>query len=288
MKKKVLCVLLSCTLLLSNNLFIAQAKEDSSDDWMLQELIDYEPYQELIKEHPNTEKVATKTKYILSEIVSDQNDNIIKSTEKSFSNQKSMDLYQKQLEEENKASDVSMSIVSPGETKYNTSYTKIRVGLSLYKLSSDYFFVAFVYDWLTPPPTTLLDYTKGAVGLCLDSGMSINASSIGGRVSATLLSGEEDMLNTVNGRLMIKSDSINGIGYAFSLPYATSDISGVISCNAYKNTPNTDYCSAFGEYDVVSKTLNLDDFSVSWPAGISFNVNTDRTRYTYGDALNIK
>jgi hypothetical protein len=37
-----------------------------------------------------------------------------------------------------------------------------------------------------------------------------------------------------------------------------------------KNTPNTNYCSAFGEYDVVNKTLNLDDFTISWPAGMVY------------------
>lgn len=240
-------------------------------------------------EYPNAQKAYSKTEFILNEIVSDQNGNIIKTTEKTFSDKKSMDIYQKDKEAKNKESDVTIFTVEPGQTVYSTNYTQIQVGLSLYKYSSDYYFVAFVYDWLTPPPTTLLDYTHGAVGLGLESLMSMNGTSFAGRVTAVLLtSGTVDERTTYNGGLMIKSDSNNAIGYAFSLPYATSDIYGVISCSAYKGTPATNYCSAFGEYNSINRSINFNEFSISYPAGISFNVSTTRARYTYGDALHLQ
>ena len=68
---------------------------------------------------------------------------------------------------------------------------------------------------------------------------------------------------------------------------ATSDVYGVISCSAYKSMSGNTSCAAFGEYDSVSFSLDLKNITVSFPAGISFNALTTRTRYTFGDSLNI-
>ena len=273
-----------------NNAFIAQAqaKQIYSNDWMYEKLKDYEPYQELIKEYPNAKKVDSNTKYILSEIVSDQNGKIIKATEKNFSDQKSMEKYQKEKELKNNQSDYDILTVNPGGTVYNTTYSQIQIGLSLYQYTSNNFFVACVYDWLTPPPETLLDYTKGAVGLALDSMMAMNGNTYGGRVTAVSITGEVKDYTSYNGGISIQAQGNNAIGYGFSLPYVTTDIYGVISCEAYKSVPNANYCSAFGEYDSVTYSIDVKNFSISFPAGISFNTATLKDRYTINDALNIR
>ncbi|MDF2872062.1 MAG: hypothetical protein K0R05_3637 [Anaerocolumna sp.] len=255
---------------------------------MSEQLKDYEPYQELIKEYPNAQKVQSNTNYILSEIVSDQNGEIIKTTEKTFSDRKSMDKYQEEKEIENIQSNFNVYTVNPGETVYNTTYTQMQIGLSLYKYTSNRLFVACVYDWLTPP-ATLLDYTKGIVGLALASMMSMDGSSYAGRVTAVqITSGKVKNYTSSNGRLSIQATGNNTIGYFFSLPYASSDVYGVISCEAYKNFPEVNYCNAFGEYDSINYILDISNFSVSYPTGISIGTANVKTPYTVNDALNLR
>ena len=288
MKKKIISILLVMSLLVCNSTFISQAKSDSADDWMVKQLKDYEPYQELMKNHPDAQKVHGKTEYILNEIISDQNDEIIKTTKKTFTSQDSMDKYQKDRESKNKESNVTLFSIIPDSTKYSTQYTKIKIGLTLYKYSSSRFFVACVFDWLTPPPYNLIRCTDGAIGLALDSGMSMDGTSYAGRVTSV----EEargivkDYISS-EGKLKINADSANAIGAVFHIPYPTSDIYGILSCNAYKNAPSIQYCSAFAEYDSVGISLSPSSISVSFPAGISFDLLTSRTRYTYQDALSI-
>ena len=285
--KKFISAVLLLSLLVCNNTFIAKAEQITSSNWISEQLKDYEPYQELIKEYPNAKKVQSNTNYILSEIVSDQNGEIIKTTEKTFSDKKSMDKYQE--EKENIQSDFNVNTVNPGQTEYNTSYSQMQIGLSLYQYSSSRFFVACVYDWLTPPLATLLDYTKGIVGLSLDSMMSMDRNTYAGRVTAVLLtSGKVESYTTSNGGISIQASSTNAIGYSFSLPYASSDAYGVISCEAYKNFPDVDYCGAFGEYDSLSYILDISNFSVSYPYGISIGTANVKTPYTINDALNLQ
>ncbi len=287
--KKIISGVLLLSLLVCNNAFIAKAEQDTSSNWMSEQLKDYEPYQELIKEYPNAQKVQSNTNYILSEIVSDQNGVIIKTTEKTFSDQESMDKYQEEKEIENIQTNFNVNTVNPGQTVYNTTYTQMLIGLSLYKYTSNRFFVACVYDWLTPPPATLLDYTKGIVGLALDSMMSMDGSTYAGRVTAVqITSGKVETYTSYNGGLSIQATGNNAIGYSFSLPYASSDAYGVISCEAYKNFPSVNYCSAFGEYDSLNYILDISNFSVSYPYGISIGTAHVKTPYTVNDALNLQ
>lgn len=282
--KKIISALL-LLLLVCNTPFIANAQQISTNDWISEQLKDYEPYQKLIKEHPKAQQVQSNTKYVLTEIVSDQNGEILKTNEITFSNKKSMDKYQKEKEE---VINIQPYIVNPGGTVYNTSYTQMRIGLCLFKYSSERFFVACVYDWLTPPPATLLDYTKGAACLALDSMMSMDRSTYAGYVTGVLLSGGSETKASYDGKLSIQASGTNAIGYSFSFPFASSDINGVISCEAVKNFPSVNYCSAFGEYDSVNYSFDISNFSVSYPYGISFNTATVKTPYTINDALNLK
>lgn len=288
MKKFITAVLL-LSLLVCNNTFIANAGQITSSNWMSELLKDYEPYQELIKEYPNANKVQSNTNYILSEIVSDQNGEIFKTTEKTFSDKNSMDKYQEKREVENIQSDFNVNTVNPGQTVYNTTYTQMRIGLTLYKYTSDRFFVACVYDWLTPPPATLLDYTKGIVGLALDSMMSMDRTTYAGRVTAVqITSGQVDNYTTSNGGITIQASGNNAIGYSFSLPYASSDVYGVISCEANKNFAGVNYNSAFGEYDSLSYIFDINNFSVSYPFGISIGTANVKTPFTISDGLNLQ
>lgn len=256
-----------------------------SDDWISKSLIDYEPLQNLLLEYPDASKVEDKTSYILDVTTKNSKGDILKKEKKTFSNLEDMETYVAVSENE-----IVPYSIEHGETAYKT-YTKMRVGLTLYKYSSSYYFVAFVYEWLTPPSTSAFtNMTEGVVGLALDTGLSMDGSSYAGRLTINYWDHTETRTNS-NGGLSIQATGTQGIGYPFSFynpnKYADS-AEGVISCKAYKQAPNFEYVSAYGEYADVSMTLDLDNFSVSIPAGISFNLATSKTSYSIQDTLTVK
>ncbi len=258
------------------------------DNWISESLSDYEPLQTLIKKHPEAKMVENSTKYILTEITKDKEGNVLEANEKVFTNISSMQKYENQLKKEN---NIVPYTIGDQETKYKT-YAKMKVGLSMYKYSSSRFFVAFVYDWLTVPEYDLLTYYKAVVGLALDSGLSMDSSSYGGRVTLTNINGDTIMRNSLNGGVDIKATGTQGIGYKIKESHqwngAIVDMEGVISCEANKNQPTDNFCSAYGEYAHVSTTLNLDNFSVSLDGGISFGLTTTKTPYSFQDSLYIR
>lgn len=283
MKKKILTVILMMALLAINFSYV-QAETIPTEDWISEKLIDYEPLQELIREYPKTKKVQVRTEYKLNETITDEEGKVVKINEKTFSDKKSMDKYQKEREKKTKNSDISTLSILPGETKYNYNYSQLKIGLAFYKYSSNYFFVACVYDWITKPYFSTVTRTNGIVGLALGDGLSMDGSSYEGRVSIDWAGSTEDLTKS-DGGLSIKAGSPNAIGYSFHVSHMSSDIYGVISCKAYKTSNQYSYASAFGEYDNVYTKLG--GFSISYPAGISVGIGTTRDRYTIQDSLYI-
>lgn len=278
-------ILMIATILTFSSITVQAA--DTHDNWTSQILSDYEPFQKMLREDPNAKMIQNNTEYLLTETIKDKEGNILETNEKTFSTMSSMLNYENQLKQKDM---IRIYSIGDGETKYKT-YTKMRVGLSLYKYTNGKFFVAFIYDWLTTPDYDILSYYKAVVGLALDSGLTMDGTSYSGRVSIKNIANQDIMRNTLNGGVVIQATGTQGIGYKIKESHqkigAIKDMEGVISCDAYKTSPSYTYCSAYGEYADVSLTLNLDDFSVSIPAGISFGFGTTKTSYNYQDALYI-
>lgn len=300
--KKILNTTLSLlmVMLLTLNFTNVQAVSTvtSDDDWISQALSDYEPLQSLINEYPETVLIQNDTEYILNETKKDKDGNILETNRKNFSSLLSMQKYEKKLKEGKNVKELSDGTViifsiGDGETKYSTSYSKIKVGLSLYKYSSEKFFVANVYEWLTTPDVNWYYDHKAVVGLSLGSQLSMDGpSTYGGRVTLTNYLGETFMRNNLNGGLTIQATNAEGIGYSINENAQhiglISGIEGVLSCKATQTNPSDTACSAFAEYDYVSATLGLNNFSVSFPGGISFSSATTKTRYTYQNTLDLR
>ncbi|WP_312698849.1 hypothetical protein [Sedimentibacter sp.] len=288
--KKILRITLSLFLvmILTVNLFNVQAVTVSEEDWISKALSDYEPLQSMLEQYPNAEKVQSNIKYVLTETIKDKDGEILNITQKNFDNLSKMQNYEEQLVEIN---NITPYVVGDGETKYKT-YTKMRVGLALYKYNSNRFFVAFVYDWLTQPDYDALLKYKGVVGLALDSGLSMDGTSYAGRVTMKIIDGSTIMRNTQNGGVNIKATGTQGIGYKIEESAQNTglilEMEGVISCEAIKTSSNIIATSAFGEYAYVGFTPNLNSFSVSFPKGVSFGIGTTKTPYTYQDALDLR
>lgn len=283
------------------NTHAAQTPVSTSDDWISQALSDYEPLQTLKKEYPNTEMVENNTKYILNETEKDKNGNILAVKKREFLNESDLDKYLDKIKkeeikkgkkiEEKKDGTVSIYLIEDGETVYNNSYTKLKIGLSLYKYSSEKFFVACVYEYKTKPEIDLTYHHKGIAGLALGTQLAMDGkSSYGGRVTITNYLGEKTVRNNLNDGLDIQATGTQGIGYR--IHEAETDLGlitgleGVISCTATQTNPTDTSCSAFGEYDYLS--ISLGGFSVSYPSGISVGTGTVRTRYTIQDALDLR
>lgn len=278
----------------------AQTPVSTSDDWISQALSDYEQLQTLKKKYPDTEMVENTTKYILNETKKDKDGNTLAVNKREFSNDSDLEKYLDKIKkeeikkekkvEEKKDGTVTTYMVEDGQTKYVT-YTKIKVGLALYKYSSEKFFVACVYTYTTKPEIDLTYHHQGIAGLALGTQLAMDGqSSYGGRVTITNYLGEETVRNTINGELSIQATGTQGIGY--SVHESETDLGlitgleGVISCTATQTNPSDTVCSAFGEYDYVRSTIG--GFSVSYPSGISVGLATVRTRYTIQDALDLR
>lgn len=282
--KKTLILMIATILTFSS---ITVQADDTHNNWVSQILNDYEPFQKMIKQNPNAKMVQNNTEYLLTETIKDKEGNILETNKQTFSTMSNMIAYENQLKQKDM---IRVYSIGDGEIKYKT-YTKMKVGLALYKYNSSEFFVAFVYDWLTQPDYDIFTYYKAVVGLALDSGLVMDGTSYGGRVTLKLINGNTIIRNDLNGGVSIKATGTQGIGYKIKESHQTNgaivDMEGVISCDAYKASPSYNYCSAYGEYADVSYTFNLDSFSVSFPAGISFSAATEKTSYNYQDALYI-
>lgn len=259
----------------------------ASDNWITACLSDYEPLQSLLEEYPDAKLVQTSTTYILNKVTVDDKGNILKREEKKFPSLSSLEKY----EEMSKKSDVLMpNTVRDGGETY-TDYSKIRIGLALYRYSSTRFFVASTYEWLEPFDYDYLLEYKAAVGLAVGDGLSMEGSSYAGRVTMTNIRG--DIIQKTNGNgLRIQATGAYGIGYSFTQKAQRDGVikhmQGVISCTAYKTSSAITNCPAYGEYADVSFSLDLDNFSVSIPAGISFNLFTSYTAYSHQDNLDLR
>lgn len=278
-------ILMIATILTFSSITVQAA--DTHDNWTSQILNDYEPFQKMLREDPNAKMIQNSTEYLLAETIKDKEGNVIETSEKTFATMSSMIAYENQLKQKDM---IRIYSIGDGETKYKT-YTKMRVGLSLYKYTNGKFFVSFVYDWLTKPGYDIFTYYKAVVGLALDSGLTMDGTSYGGRVSMKFINGTTLMKNNLNGGVFIQAAGTQGIGYKIKESHQTNgeivNMNGVISCDAYKTSSASSYCSAYGEYADVNVTLDLDDFSVSIPGGISFGFGTNKTPYNYQDALYI-
>jgi|GEM_PF-1627209 len=278
----------------------AQTPVSTSDDWISQALSDYEPLQTLKKEYPDTEMVENTTKYILNETEEDKDGNTLAVKKREFLNDSDLEKYLDKIKkeeikkgkkvEEKKDGTVSIYLIEDGQTKYVT-YTKLKIGLSLYKYTSEKFFVACVYNYTTKPEIDLTYHHQGIAGLALGPQLAMDGqSSYGGRVTITNYLGEKTVRNNLNGGLSIQATGTQGIGY--SVHETETDLGlitgleGVISCTATQTNSSDTVCSAFGEYDFVRSGLG--GFSVSYPSGISVGLVTIRTRYTIQDALNLR
>lgn len=263
-----------------------------------------------MKDYPNTKNVSNETFYVLYETTVDNEGNVLKNTKNTFKSEKEMNSFE-QLRKEEKSKEikkiessiVSFSIPSDGSTEY-TYYSSMKMGLSLYKFTSSRFFTACTYEWLSLPAPGIGSTSKlqAVVGLSLAPQLTMDASTYGGRVSyttnylyGTQIGQASYNRNNSNGGISIQATGAQGIGFSFTTPHYTganyeivTSMSGVISCIAYKSNTLDQYCSIFGEYDDVSLTLSLSNFSVSYPLGISFGLATSRTRYTAQGALDIR
>lgn len=287
MRRKVLSLLLIAVLISSS--FIpskVKAETVSDNNWIKEKLSDYEPLQELLKEYPDASLVQSNTEYILNTVTHDSAGNVIKSEQKAFSDLNSLTSYKSS--QESLTSLVSPYVVSPGGAVY-VSYGWVRVGLATYKYTSTQFFVSAVYDWLQIPIFGRNLY-QGLVGLAFDSNLSMTNGSYAGRATLYNINGRTVKdYTTSNGSLSIGAVAANSIAFSFSYFTTASgeitDMDGVISCTALKNSINS-YCNAFGEYDDVS--IGLGGFNVSYPAGISVGASTVRDRYTIQDSLDVR
>ena len=295
MKKKIISFMLALSMVMacvpSVNAKAAEKpmhqleEETAENDWINEMLEHYEPYLELKKEYPEISKVYSKTEYVLSEMTADKNGNIVKTNNTKFSNLEEM--REEHIQKEAKSGvSYGARAVMPGQLSYKT-YAEIQIGIALMQYADGSYFVAFLYDWLTMPEFNLVTRCDAAVALALDSGMTMEGSSYEGLVVIEDVSGEPEEFSTENERLSVKASSANAIGYNFRVSYMPTDIYGLISCNAYKNEKDIDYCSVFGEYDTIKFSLNPSNFSVSYPAGLSFGFGTSRDRYTIQEALYI-
>ncbi|MGB8454778.1 MAG: hypothetical protein WCD89_20910 [Anaerocolumna sp.] len=285
MKKIVFSLLLIATLLVPNFVQV-EAKEVSNDAWIEEKLSDYEPLIEIKKENSDLKLVQSNTEYILTTVVKDSAGNVLHSKKNQFSDLESLNSY-KSVQQSMKVV-VTPSTVSPGDTTYE-EYDTIKVGLSLYKYSTNRFFVACVYDFTGGFFVNPINY-RGIAGLALDSNMAMEgSSSYAGRISLYRNGTLMKEFSTNAGNLSIKASSSNAIGYSYSYTLTGNNpldhYEGVISCTALKNSTNT-YCSAFGEYDWLYSSLS--GFSVSYPLGISVSGSTERDRYTIQEPLDIR
>jgi hypothetical protein len=285
MKKKVLSLFLA-VVMISSNFIQVQAQEVSNDAWIEEQLSDYQPLLDIKNKYSDVKEVQSNTEYILTTVTKDENGNLIHSKQDKFSDLESLNNYKEVQESMNER--IAPFTVSPGGTSY-VEYGYTRVGLSLYKYSSNRFFIACVYDWsaiFALPP----NYYRGIAALALDSNMVMEgSSSYAGRVSLYRNGTLMQQYSTSTGNLSIQASSANAIGYSYS--YRMPDNSsldhyeGVISCTALKNSTNN-LCSAFGEYDYLYNALS--GFSVSYPWGISVGASTERDRYTIQEPLDIR
>lgn len=303
MKKKLFSLVLIVSLMANSGFVKANAEvieDNQAVEWFDERMQDYEPYQEKLEEYPEMENVQASISYILIEDSIDKKGNVIDTNQEVFDNLDDMNAYE---EEKLESNNIKPFVVNPGDIVYKT-YSKMKVGLALYKYTSSRFFVSYTYEWLTLPSPGAISTNKirAVVGLALNPQLSIDSSTYDGRVSyttdwvqGTQFGQTSYMKNVSNGGITIKPSGTQGIGYSFSVPHYTganfnivTSMSGNISCTAFKSNTNDNYCSALGSYADVTTTLSLDSFSVSIPAGISFGAATSYSSYNLQDSLYIK
>ena len=280
MKKK----LISLVLILVFSLSPIQAQA-ATNDWMALELSDYEPFQEILRDHPDATIVQSNTSYVLTETIKNDNGDIVSLKAIKFSSLANMNNYQRVARDQEL---VIPNTISPGNTYYVT-YSKMQVGLQFlrYSTGSGYeYFVACLYNWLTPPDMNVLEQTVGVVGLALDTGLVMNGGSYDSRMTY-VRSGQ-----TYREYPSVMATGTQGIGYCFNIVndviYNVTSMSGVISCTAKKSFPSAELVSAYGEYAAVNYTLDLTSFSVSLSGGISFRLATSKTPYSVQDNLDVR
>lgn len=287
MKRKAVSLLLALVIFTSNFTQV-QAQEVENGNWIEEKLSDYEPLQKFLKEYPDAKLVQNNTEYILNTVTQDEAGNVISSKKTSFPDLESMNSYDSVQQDMNNV--ISPFTISPGGSVYKTYSNKIKVGLSTYKYSTTRYFISCTFQWLTTPAPASRDTIMGLAALALDSNMVMDGNTYGGRVSIYDGTTVKKMFNTTSGNLTVKASGINSIGFDFKypvpVPLYVNGMDGVISCEALVNSQNK-YCSIFGEYDDVTSALDLSNFSVSYPAGISVGIGTVRNQYTIQDALTI-
>lgn len=268
-----------------------------TNDWIAEYLADYKPLQTLLEEYPDTELVQQNTTYILNENIEDKEGNVIKSDQKAFSSISELENYENSakrldlLTSKITTIGVGENLITPNTvsngTPFYKTYSKIKMGLSLYRYSSTSFMVACTYDWIDGFDYDLLYNYKAVIGLALGSGLSMLGNSYDGRITMTVIGG-----SVVEKTPEVRATGTSGIGYSIKVNAQTygmlKDMQGVISCTAKKVANSIVNCPAYGEYAAVTSTLSLYNFSVSIPAGISFGSATVSTPYSIQDNLDLR
>lgn len=290
--KKNMLILIICVLTIFNSINVRAA--ENGNDWIGEILKDHESFQELILKHPDAVRVQEETSYIFTVEKYNSSGKLIDTEEKRFSDISKLEEYKDEITmnlETNSSNNAVMPlIIEDGETRY-VDYNTVKVGLALYKYSSNRFYVAFVCEGKVPelPPFGLpSEFLDSVLGLALGNGLVMDGTSYAGRITYYTPFQGEYVESTVNGRLSIRPTGTEGIGFhSKTFKGSQKTFQGVISCTALKQGTNSDYVSAYGEYAKINLSLDPTSFSVSIPAGISFNLATTKTAYPIQDALDL-
>jgi hypothetical protein len=279
MRKKLFSLLLVAIMLVINVSTVPAQAKVNKPNWVTKMEKEDQPLIDTLKEYPNAELIQTKVSYVLDIAIKDENGNIIQTGKKSFSDIASMNAYEKKLNETNVDS-IKIQDINPGSGK-TLNFSAMQVSLALYKLTSTKYSIHSSFQSLSAPIVNWIGQCMGAVGLAVDSNLSVDGSSYEGHFSYTNAGG------TFTPSISVLPRGSGAIGYSFNVfcPAGLQSISGYLNFKASKSNTGTLSSGVIAEVDLVSATASLDNFSVSAPAGISFQLATSNDRYPLQDAL---